>query len=440
MKSTIVITIKTISVVAVFFLLPKGLLFCVNNSGDYTYQMMKEMYSQSQPVDMVFLGASHVYRGITPKSLESVLGGNVFNLGSSSQSSISSYYLLREILGSTDVKTVVFEVTSRSMESEIDSQKAVRILSNYYKPSLNKQEYLSASFDHPIMLDDYFNVISMQKEIAVGIIKRVPFKKLFDPEYYTYAPNTDANEYYSGKGFVYSQVMMDRNSDIPNNEWIWEESQVDYNKIQTINDIITTCKQNGIEIIMISIPHHESMTLYNFNYQQAVNCFSKIAKEQEIPYWDFNLLKNSYLYLPDYMYKDFNHLNGEGADIFSKFFAEIYQDYKAGEDVDKYFFDTYNEKLTEIHGIKGLMLYSKTLADGTVAISATPVAKDVKTVEYKFRVVDGQNKIVFETPYIATNEYLFNAPMAGKYNAYVFAREAGGQDYQAVRKISMAIN
>ena len=53
----------------------------VNDKASYTRLMLNEMYDEEH-IDMLFLGASHVYRGIDPECVEEKLNLSVYNAGS----------------------------------------------------------------------------------------------------------------------------------------------------------------------------------------------------------------------------------------------------------------------------------------------------------------------------------------------------------------------
>lgn len=56
----------------------------VDDSSSYTRLTMHEFYNQEN-IDILFMGASHCYRGFDTNVTEEMLGCNTFNLGSSSQ-------------------------------------------------------------------------------------------------------------------------------------------------------------------------------------------------------------------------------------------------------------------------------------------------------------------------------------------------------------------
>ena len=75
----------------------------------HTLQRFREI-EKTGNVDIVFLGFSHVYRGFDPRIFLKH-GLTSFNMGSSSQTPLNSYFLLKRYLDRLKPKLVVFEVS-----------------------------------------------------------------------------------------------------------------------------------------------------------------------------------------------------------------------------------------------------------------------------------------------------------------------------------------
>ena len=99
--------------------------------------MLHEMYS-ANTIDLAYIGASPVYRGIDPAISDEMLNRNTFNLSSSAQTIVDSYYLLKETVKThpDSIKTVIFHLSYTGMNDE-ESQRASVILIRYFKPSLS---------------------------------------------------------------------------------------------------------------------------------------------------------------------------------------------------------------------------------------------------------------------------------------------------------------
>ena len=82
----------------------------------HSYLSFREV-GDHRDVDLLFVGSSHAYRWFDPRYFDR-MGLNSFNLGSTSQTPLNSYYLLREHLGALRPRLVVFEVYPLMLESD----------------------------------------------------------------------------------------------------------------------------------------------------------------------------------------------------------------------------------------------------------------------------------------------------------------------------------
>ncbi|APG59282.1 hypothetical protein [Christiangramia salexigens] len=90
------------------------------NIQEPTSGYMKDRIDEIQEyddVDILFIGASNVYRGIDPRIFENH-GITIFNLGSNSQTPEQTLILLKQYLGSLDPKLVVMDVYPSNFEKD----------------------------------------------------------------------------------------------------------------------------------------------------------------------------------------------------------------------------------------------------------------------------------------------------------------------------------
>ena len=124
----------------------------------------------------------------------------------------------------------------------------------------------------------------------------------------------------------------------------------------------------------------------NFLFQMR-----EIVSEYQVPYYDFNLCKSEYLNLQDEkLWRDTNHLNFWGAEIFTHFLGEVNESAKKGEDVTKFFFDSYEQKKEMSSFLGGLrvMTLSDNSDEMTVSVDTIDNFKDKREVEYKVYLLD----------------------------------------------------
>jgi hypothetical protein len=97
--------------------------------GDYghMYTRLKEVKDHG-PVDVVFLGSSHAYRGFDPR-IWAERGFTSFNLGSSSQTPLQTELIARRYLPALDPRLVILEVYPGTFRSN-GAESAVDLIAN----------------------------------------------------------------------------------------------------------------------------------------------------------------------------------------------------------------------------------------------------------------------------------------------------------------------
>lgn len=318
---------------AVCFILIGAVIFwlyslsVVNDKASYTRFMIKEMYKEEQ-IDVLFLGASHVYRGIDPEYIDQSLGVRSYNAGSSNQRPEDSYYLLKEILNETEVKTIVYDINYVMFQQHLnDPTIRTHILLDYFKPSMNKVLYAEDVLKNPIYSNTVVsNVIrykegwKMPRQMLVNLSMHLTDNRYKTLDY-SYAERE--TEKYAGRGFVYSYPIMDSElaDSVP-----WEEETISWRQVEYLDRIVSLCEERGVALQFISIPVYENYLRQEPRYQEIYEFFQKKADEAGITYVDFNLDENCTVKTEKQYYQDASHLNGKGAGEFSRYLCKKYME------------------------------------------------------------------------------------------------------------------
>ena len=91
-------------------------------------------------------------------------------------------------------------------------------------------------------------------------------------------------------------------------------------------------------------PMYELQVISTENYDAYYEQINGIAKEYNVPLYDFNLCKQEYLdiqYCENFM--DVGHLNAKGADVFTPYLWDVVSN--SYENNKEYFYNTFEEKL-----------------------------------------------------------------------------------------------
>ena len=300
-----------------------------NNYGHYIYHMMNEMYDSEANIDVLFLGSSHTYRCYDPKIADTMLGSKTFNAGSSGQGMNTSFYLLKEIDQYHDIKTVYLDTYCGVSQIHRNDAQVYKV-SDFMRFGRNKIEMLYSNGGFETVFD---GLVSFRRNSAnTNIVKNIQSKSLAVSDYSTV---TYDNEAYRGEGFVYSFETADAENDATYSDYAGGK---DFGAAQPVSDfyyeslidIIEYCADHNIELVLVNQPMPKRTTDYIKNYDNYVQYMKGIAAQYNIQYWNFDLYKYD-LELPMKYYKDGGHLNGEGAEVYTRFFCSFVNDVVDGK-------------------------------------------------------------------------------------------------------------
>ncbi len=317
---------------------PLNYLFTTYN-GRYMYRAMNEMYDSKENIDVLFLGSSHCYKSLDPDLADSLLGENAFNAGSSVQGMNTSYYLLKEITEYHKLKTVYLD-TNFAVYRVKEDDANIFTVSDFMRNGKNKYELLKNGGGVESIFNGYITIRRNYTNINIisNLLSRT--KPISD-----YSGITYENEEYRGDGFVYvSECKPVTESDLRSCELtdLSGEVPVCKNYDTYLKKIIKLCKEKNIELILIDHPMRSIVLDTLQDYNNYTQYFVKIAKRFNIQYWNFNLYKgDNGFYEKDY--SDYYHLNGEGAEKYTKLLCSTAKRYNNGEKSEDMFYNSYNE-------------------------------------------------------------------------------------------------
>lgn len=100
--------------------------------------------------------------------------------------------------------------------------------------------------------------------------------------------------------------------------------------IRDLEDLILTCKKSGIQLIFVYSPEYDRMQALTNNREQIFAQFHQLADRYDIPLWDYSGWSHN---ADKGFFYNSQHLNAEGAEIFSADVAHRLQHFLAGQAV-----------------------------------------------------------------------------------------------------------
>lgn len=294
----------------------------------YYYQDYKVRTSLSGKLDTLVIGSSHALRSIKPTVLNEKLNTKAYNLSSPLMSMYGRYAMLEKEIKRNPIKTVYLEISYNALTLD---RKTL---------GLEGDLYVLGRFDNVFERINFFtNAFTPDeyKKVLSDIIVRS--KNSFSIH--------NTIEQYETFGYLSmpsnNQLLSDEVKEKVKNTNVLD-TKIKEESLNYFDKIIKLCKENDIRVILVVTPVTERMILEYSNLDDIFSQYIDLAKEYNCEYYDFNLDKNRMkLYPEETSFYDNTHMSDSGAEIFSNRLTEIIEDVDRGNNVLKYFLNSYTE-------------------------------------------------------------------------------------------------
>ena len=303
---------------------------------------IKELEESGTSADVVFIGASRVLRGFVPKVFEDNWGVNcVINAGTPGQPICATYYELKDMIERMHPDRVYIGVTIDRLLDENEDSLQLR-LSVFDRLSLKNKLLMTLNCFSSKEAVYFFKSYRYNDQLSLERIKTNLEAKteLKETGNYVRAGNLDQ---YANKGFVYNSYSCASGTISIKGKSSFSEDKVSPDKLKYLDACVELCKKNNIDVALVSGVTTVMRMYLCEGYQDADDYYREYAEENGIKYYNLNYMKDREMLLPDELMVDYNHTNGEGATVASKFFAEVIKKEENGEDISEYFYANIDE-------------------------------------------------------------------------------------------------
>lgn len=257
--------------------------------GGHTCERYREI-DHYKDIDILFVGSSHVYRGFDPRIFREK-GYSVFNMGTSSQSPLNSYFLLKNYFHILKPKLVIMELypiilTLNGKESAFD------IISNV-----------------PLSLETLNMALAVRDVQALNLL----LVKFIDTHVFG---NRYIQQYVPGEAYVsggYSETLLKKTRVTPS---IKDKTTLTVNarQIDYLEEIVRFVQQQNCKIVFIIQPVTEMHEKSFDNYREVIGRTSEIAGKYSVDMLDFG---QTMKLDSDKHFLDDDHLNQQGVALFN---------------------------------------------------------------------------------------------------------------------------
>ncbi|MBQ6560456.1 MAG: hypothetical protein IJL85_06460 [Erysipelotrichaceae bacterium] len=313
---------------------------------DFYNHEMNLLEDSGTEIDLLMVGDSRLYSSFDARIFEEELGlDNVVVASTASQPICGSYYIMKDMIERMKPKKILLGLDCGEMMEEDKVQGMMLVIDRLSRK--NKLEmfrhcfygtdlfYMLDLYRYRNNLDDLFDNIWARKAMVAN----------------NWVQEDDGDSYYCYKGFIYRHGSVETGNMPMYSHSTFSEDSILPTNVEYLNRCIQLCRDNNIELELLSAPTTVMRMYYVDHYDEAVKYYQRVADENGLVYHNLNYLMDRETILPDEMMCDYNHTNGEGAKVVSRLYAEILKKEAAGEDVSGYFYPTYEDFLESVHRI-----------------------------------------------------------------------------------------
>lgn len=310
-----------------------GLMELYFQTTNYYYQDGEIREELSGTIDCVISGASHGMRAFNTPVIDNSLNVHSYNLCSSRMTMKGRYDILKEEIERNPINTVIVEVSYDAMSrdrKEEGPEGDIYVLGRIKGVSKRLSFFFSSFYpsEYPRM---YYDTLS-RGYFGITCALNGQFKTTQTATIQGYYPYSDAD-----------LGVPELTADLYDSAE-FDTSVTDYNR-DYLNKILDLCEKHGAKVILTTTPLSEYTIYRCSNLDDFYDYYCELAKERNIEYYDFNLLKNkNELFSDDTSFYDEAHLNNIGADTFTSILCETLLRADNGENVKESFYSSYQEK------------------------------------------------------------------------------------------------
>lgn len=427
---------KAIIFIVLLIIINYALTFAFVPKGNNTRMTMREMYSQKEDMDIAFIGASLSERDINPYIMNKELGVKTFDYAFPSQMFIGTYYSLKELFDYQKPKLVV--LTAEQINFTNKGEKPLVYLSTapYMKSFLNEVEYyFAASAQDGSYLDRLFPWRGYHVDSIQNLMKNI-YGKLA-PAYMNYPEAGQVEAFANNKSGYIGKGAVKVNPNAPKGTINYDNikgshdtrsiKDIQEENVEYLKKISELCKENNCKLILLIPPAPVFQVLKVKNYFEFDNEIAKIAKNLNIEYYDYNLIKPELFKSKEDYFSDGEHLNSQGAEAFSESLAKFLKLRQEGKDMNKYFYKP--EEYNAAENYVSITWFNFAKSGSKIKLTADSIHGSKVKPEYQFILIDletGKEQVIRD--YSENPTFTFDSTPHKKYKIRVNTKVVGSNN------------
>lgn len=347
--------IKPLRFLIVLCVLNAVLCFLIEPANGASDTMWSEYY-QEEEIDTIFVGSSVSSATFDPKVFNEILGVKSFNMGTPSQAISQSVDALEVAFSEHDIQTVVLGVGFFGLqeepidEAEMTFEMALAREKGGLEGIVESINYLTSSevIGTEKSINYFFpwsynNVTITWKAVSENVSAKVnPIDEAFD------VSSNERKSWRLEKGYRPYTGYVEEDTIWSQNSYYYYSDKLEPKMVAEFEKLMGLCKANGADLIVINTPHpvYDVVSCFEY-YGEMEEQVEQLCENYGVDYYNFSLVKPEvFENVTEYFY-NFEHLNYQGAQIFSKAFCDFMVKREKGENMDTCFYSV--EEYYDIH-------------------------------------------------------------------------------------------
>lgn len=253
-------------------------------------------HTEDNIIDVAFVGSSHVFAGIHPRTLWNEFGLSTFDMSVSSMDMDSAYYYTKNMLKTQSPKYVFVDLYAITFEKHLSPGNLLRNMLSM-PISKNSVDLVTSYFgDDKESAKDYL----LRFPIMHTRYKELTFNDFKDMGYAIYGRG---ERYVLGDGGIIDLTFSS----------LEEVAELDEKRLNWLNSFKQLSEEENFKLIFCVIPYTVSYT-----DQQYINSAEQYCKENGIEFVDYNKITDSIGLDLQADSSDAQHLNDKGAEKLSR--------------------------------------------------------------------------------------------------------------------------
>lgn len=308
--------------------------------------LMKE--SKNQEFDTLIIGESHGETSYDPYIISDVTDSQVINISRRLMPVVNLSYILEEANKNDQYKRVILDLDPSYWDGDHRGEFGSDTALLFRLTGKRQYDYIKN-----ILIKDNYNDSFADYNVSVDTVKRIPknLKCKLNKDYITNSEESIQNTYsiigvagsfeYRGRGFRYGV----KKSGVEWPSWKFEAKNIKEENLDAFKKIVKYCTDNDIELVCVQSALPPSR-LQNENMDEVHEYFAELCKNNNVPFYDLNYLKDEYLSRTDDDYVDLDgHMMGKLAQKQSEILGQIL----ISEDKEVFFYDNYEDVLNHLN-------------------------------------------------------------------------------------------